>query len=278
MRVTFRWLFTVVVCAVPVAAPAAAPVPAAPAKADNPIAAVRKALDEVGDMNYQARSLQDVIADLKEKSKVPIILDSSLANFGLDITQPTVSVNLKQVKLEKALEKVLEPYNLKFGIIGEGLYISTEEGVTIKQLRQRVSIDCDGTELATALKQLAADTGANIVVAPNIGDRAKKAVSLKLDKVPVETAVRLLAEVADLRCVRMENVLWVTTPEKAKVLREDGSGPTSASPVNPVFPFGPNGNVVPGGFGGGVQVLPAVPAVDVPAPAPAQPAPAPEKK
>lgn len=281
MRMSFRWLFAVAVFAVGTAAQAAAPVPAAPAKADNPMAAVRKALDEVGDMNYQARTLQDVINDLKEKSKVNIILDASLANFGLDITQPTVNVNLKQVKLEKALEEVLAPYNLKFGLVREGLYISTEEGVTNRQLRQRVSIDCDGTEFAAAIKQLAADTGANIVIDPRVGDKAKKAVTLKLDKVPLETAVRLLSAVGDLHAVRSNNVLFITSPDKVEKPRLGDDGPTNPGQVNPVFPIGPNGVPFGGGFGG-VQILPgvapAVPAVEPPAPAPEKPVEKPAEK
>ena len=71
------------------------------------MAAARKALDEVGDMNYQARSLNDVISDLKDKAKVPVTIDNTVYNFGLDPNQPTVNVNLKQVKLRDGLNAVL---------------------------------------------------------------------------------------------------------------------------------------------------------------------------
>src|SRR6476619_1496315 len=107
MRVILR-LFAVAVLAAPPAA-RAAPVPGAPAK-DNPMATARKALDEVGDMTYQARTLNDVITDLKEKSKIAVILDNSVYQFGLDPNQPTVTVNLKGVKLRDGLKQVLAPY------------------------------------------------------------------------------------------------------------------------------------------------------------------------
>ncbi len=276
MRVTLRRLFAVAVLAVtPVAVEAAAPVPPAPNKAENPMVAARKALDDLTDMNYQGRTLNDVITDLKEKAKVPVIIDNTVYQFGLDPNQPVINVNLKQVKMRDGLKAVLAPYNLKFGLTAEGLFISTEEGVITKQLRQRVSVDCDGTEFGTAVKQLATDTGANLVVDPRLGDKSKKAVTLKLDDVPLETAVRLLSEVADLRAVRMSNVLFVTTPDKAKVLREDADGPTAPSPINPIFFPGGGLNFPPGigGFGGpGGIVFPAVPAVD-PAPPAIDPAP-----
>lgn len=249
MRVTlWRLVAVAVFAAIPMAAQAAAPVPAGN-KTENPMAAARKALDEVGDMNYQAKTLNDVITDLKEKTRVPVVLDNQVYNFGLDPNQPIINVNLKQVKLKEGLRAALAPFNLKYGLTSEGLFISTEDGVITKQLRQRVSLDCDGTEFGAAVKQLAIDTGANVVVDPRLGDKSKKPVTLKLDDVPLETAVRLLAEVADLRAVRSSNVLFVTTVEKAKDFRDDG--PTSPSQINPFFPGIPGGiGVIGGGFGG----------------------------
>src|SRR5438309_2064829 len=83
----------------------------------------------------------------------------------------------------------------------------------------------------------------NVVVDPRLKDKADAKVTLKLDDVPLETAVRLLAEVAELRAVRMNNVLFVTTPERAEKLRPDADGPVPASPVNPPFLGGPGAPV-----------------------------------
>jgi hypothetical protein len=218
----------------------------------------RKALDEVGDMTYEAKTLNEVIEDLKAKTKIPVVLDSQIFNFGLDPNQPVVNVRLKQVKLKDGLKAALAPFNLKYGLTPEGLFISSEEGVITKQLRQRVSLDCDGTEFAATIKQLANDTGANVVVDPRLGEAAKKAVTLKLDDVPLETAVRLLAEVADLRAVRSSNVLFITTVDKARDFRDDG--PTNPSPLNPFFPGVIGGPGI--GIGGGV----AFPGGPVPVP------------
>ena len=279
MRVTLRRLFAAAVLAtMPTLAQAAAPIPSTPAKGEKtPLAAIRKALDEVGDMTYQARSLNDIIADLKNKAKVPVILDSTIFQFGIDPSQPVVNVNLKKVKLREGLQAALAPFNLKFGLTADGLFISTEEGVITRQLRQRVTLDCEGTAFATIVKQLAADTGVNLVVDPRLGEKAKKPVTLALEDVPLETAVRLLAEVSDFRAVRSSNVLFVTTAEKAKDFHDDG--PTMPSPASPFFRGGIN--PPPGGFGGvagfGV-VFPGAadgpPAVAVEAPANVAPPPA----
>lgn len=264
----------------PAASFAAAPIPATPTKTASPMDAARKALDEVGDMNYQNKSLNEVIGDLKDKAQVSVSVDPLVYQFGLDPNQPSVTVALKQVKLKDGLRQALAPFNLKCGLTRDGLFISTEEGLTTRQLRQRVSVDCDGTTLAAAVKQLAADCGANVVLDPRLKDKANAAVTLKLDDVPLETAVRLLAEVADLSAVRMSNVLFVTTPERAEKLRPSSDGPTQPAPGNPVFPF-PNGGIervvplpapIPGAanppaVGNAVPALPVqAPAVPVPAP------------
>jgi hypothetical protein len=46
-------------------------------------------------------------------------------------------------------------------------------------------------------------------------------VTADLTNVPLDTAVRLLADMADLRMVRLDNVFYVTTPENAKRLHEE---------------------------------------------------------
>ena len=282
MRFTLCRLFAVAAfAATPALVQAAAPAPAAPAKNNAPMDAARKALDEVGDMSYQGKSLNEVINDLKDKSKLTVTIDPMIYQFGLDPNQPTVNVNLKGVKLKDGLRQALAPFNLKCGLTRDGLYISTEEGLTTKQLRQKVSVDCDGTAFAASVKQLAADTGANVVIDPRLKDKANAAVTLKLDDVPLETAVRLMAEVADLGTVRMSNVLFVTTTERAEKLRPNADGPTQ--PGNGVIPF-PNGfpggggfpvppgigiGIAPGGIGGVLPALPPqqveVPKVDPPA-------------
>jgi hypothetical protein len=246
-----RLLAAVALLALSTPAPAADPAAVAAVKPDDPVTAARRVLDEVGDMTYRDKSLNHVIGDLKERVKVAITLDPSIVQYGLDPNQPTVNVSLKQVKFREGLRAVLAPYNLRAGLVREGLFISTEDGLTARQLRQRVSVDCAGTPFAAAARQLTAETGANVVLDPRLKEKANAAVTLKLDDVPLETAVRLLAEVADLRAVRMSNVLFVTTPERAEKLRPDADGPVPAGTVSPFFPGGlnPPPIAVPG-FGG----------------------------
>jgi hypothetical protein len=276
MRLTLCRLFAAVALAAPAAAPAraAAPAPGAPAKTASPMDAARKALDEVVEVNYQNKSLNDIVADLKDRSKLIATIDPTIFQFGLDPNTPSVTVELKNVKLKDGLRQALAPLNLKCGLTKDGLFISTEDGLTTKQLRQRVSVDCDGIGFAAAVKQLAVETGANLVIDPRLKDKANAAVTLKLDDVPLESAVRLLAEVADLGTVRMSNVLFVTTAERAEKLRPSSDGPTQPAPASPGV-FGPGeGRLIPappggiggvlGGPGGAVPGVGIAPAVEAP--------------
>lgn len=69
--------------------------------------------------------------------------------------------------------------------------------------------------LDEALAQLAADTGINVIVDGRAAERARTPVSARFLNTPVDTAVRILADMADLKPVLRDNLLYVTTPDNA---------------------------------------------------------------
>jgi RNA polymerase sigma factor (sigma-70 family) len=69
--------------------------------------------------------------------------------------------------------------------------------------------------LEEALKQLVDGTGYNLVVDTRAADKAKIAVTATLKNVPLDTAMRVLADMADLQPALLDNVLYVTTRENA---------------------------------------------------------------
>ena len=98
-------------------------------------------------------------------------------------------------------------------------------------------------------------------------------MTLQIEDVPLETAVRLLAEMAGLKPVRMGNVLFVTAKATATELRAD---PEMTQPTPPIGVPVPFGNGVIGGFGGAIGggIATPVPPPGPPAIAPAVPPPA----
>ena len=157
------------------------------------------------------------------------------------------------------LRRFLHPLDLRAVKIGDHLLITTEEMAMPRILRQPVQIAMRAQPLASILRDLSKQTSATIIVDPRASEQAKATVSVALDDVSLETAVRVATEMAGLKMVRIETVIFVTTPSAAASIRsENDSG--NGMIIGRDFEFRPNaGLIVPGNAG------PAIPA-----PAPAQ--------
>jgi type II secretory pathway component HofQ len=70
--------------------------------------------------------------------------------------------------------------------------------------------------LEKALDDLADLSGFNIVLDARAEEKGSTKVTARLTNVPIDTAVRVLADMAGLAVVRLDNVFYVTTPENAK--------------------------------------------------------------
>jgi type II secretory pathway component GspD/PulD (secretin) len=200
--------------------------PAAP-----PAAKLRAALAETADVVFEDKSLVEVAEYFKNKLKAEVRYDPAvLAGLGIDPAAIQYTVKLRGGKVRDGLKAALAPANLSYAVVGGSIYVGPEEHVIHQQMRQRVSVDGEATTLSAVLKALADETGANVVVDPRVEAKAQQAaVKLKLDDVPLETAVRLVVEVAGFATVRMNNVLFVTTEERADRLRPVADPPTPAA-------------------------------------------------
>jgi hypothetical protein len=91
----------------------------------------------------------------------------------------------------------------------------------------------------SALRKLAGASGMSVVLDTKAaaGDKLPK-VTAEFHNVPVDTAVRVLADVADLGMVRLDNVLYVTTRENATRLQEeqDRAAAKANPPAKPAAP------------------------------------------
>jgi transposase len=75
--------------------------------------------------------------------------------------------------------------------------------------------------LKAALKQIGEDSQLSIVLDAGIGEKGGTVVTADLANVPIDTAVLVLADQAGLKSVLLDNVLYVTTKEKAKSLQQE---------------------------------------------------------
>jgi len=106
-------------------------------------------------------------------------------------------------------------------VLGDSILITTEDAAAARQMSQRVSVHFDKVELAAALKQLARENGVNLPLDPRAEKEASAKVSLDVEDVSLETAVRLLADMAGLKPARAGNTLFVTKKDVAAVMRAE---------------------------------------------------------
>ncbi len=224
------------------------------AQSDNESSAekIRKILDQPLALDYTAKSLQDAVDHLKSKTGVNFVLDQPIfgpmgaippspPEFGLS---PAGGMKLKSErgKLRQSLQRFLSTYNLSYAILENSVLITSEGMVVTRQLGQRTNVNVDNVPVQKALKDLARSFALNLVVDPRVVE--SREVTLNLDNVTLETAMRLLAEVGGLKSVRMDNVLYVTTEANAEKLRRE-EPPTS--PIRlPMSPYGYGISGLPG--------------------------------
>ena len=93
----------------------------------------------------------------------------------------------------------------------------------------RISVDLEKMAFADALKQISRQTGVNLLLDTRVEKEAAAKVSLQMEDVPLETAVRLLAEMAGLKPVKVGNVLFVTGKANAnEMVVRPGRGPAES--------------------------------------------------
>jgi hypothetical protein len=240
----------------------AAPLPKDKPKGDSDPEFMRKMLDSKVSMEFNGIGLPNVLAQLSEDNKIKLVLDEATVRMmGFEPADIMINCKLKDVKLRAGLRTMLNQHNLTCAVVGDSVLVTTEEQVIYKQLKQRVDVDLDNVPLNKALKDLAMRTGVNIIIDPRTNkNKANEApVTLSVDDVPLDAAVRLMCEIGGLKPARMGPVIFVTTEDRADKLKDsDNLVPNPYNPLNPMFPGLPGG-IVPGfggGIGGGVVPIP----------------------
>jgi len=211
----------------------AAPAPEIKPRGEFPAEKVRKALDKTIDVSFENVSLKNAFDDLKELLKIEFMLDTvTLANNGIAVDAATVTAKLSGAKGKQVLRTILDAQNLAYTILGDKVLISTEAEAQRRQLKQRISLDIDKTPLETALKDFSRAHGVQIVVDKKASKESQTEVTMQLEDIPLDIAVRLLCDHAGLKPLRMGNVLYVTTSANAKYLRaEPELAPGSTQPA-----------------------------------------------
>jgi len=88
---------------------------------------------------------------------------------------------------------------------------------------EMIHVDFTKRALGEALWEVADLTGASIVLdAKRAGEKANTTITASFRQTPLVTAVALLANMAELQAVRVANLYYITSPENAAKLIEQG--------------------------------------------------------
>jgi hypothetical protein len=140
---------------------------------------------------------------------------------------------MANVRLERVLQKILARVPAQSGVTYL-IRVDLIEITTLARARAEVYGDnyngpylplvqasFDRCLLSEALRELADESGVGIVLDARTSEKAKTAVTARFANTPVDRAVRLLADMADLKSVLQGNSLYVTTKENADRIRAE---------------------------------------------------------
>jgi RNA polymerase sigma factor (sigma-70 family) len=181
------------------------------------LAKVHRVTFDVNEKAFKRAGLETVLGTLVTESnpippmKAPLgrVLKTALARLPVDavflIRKDLIEITtLKAARAELGLK---ENWLARMGLAAEPPLVLVWE-----EFRK--------VPLENALAALSASTGANIVVDARVEEKAAAKVSARLMNVSIDNAVRVLADMAGLAVVRLENVLYVTSPENAARLKK----------------------------------------------------------
>jgi len=135
--------------------------------------------------------------------------------------QPVKLPKLTEVRLSTVLRMLLAQV--------DGTYVIRTDHVEITTLKRAgvgtfpvIYADFDKRPLEEALQKLAKRSDLTILLDQGrVGDKGRTPVTANLKNVPLDTAVRLLADMAELKMVLIGTVIYVTTEENAEKLNAE---------------------------------------------------------
>jgi hypothetical protein len=223
---------------------------------------------------------EDAVQFFRDRYDLPLIVDHvafESGGFGQVEQQKVKLPKMKNVRLSTVLKLILkqlksdnpgdmtgatymvrsdyleittlqQAYKEIYGTSADGTVAAAADDVEDgkpRRLLPIVNADFERRPLNEALKELTASSGLSTVVDVRVSEKAKSPVSATLHNVPLDTAVQVLADMADLKSLVIDNVLYVTSKENAKALQEK---PPKQMPFLP-------GGAGALGFGGGLGAL-----------------------
>ncbi len=139
---------------------------------------------------------------------------------------------IAQVKILTALRAIFQQINGDFYMKDNVLTVVPRTYIeTGRVLKHPVDVSFNKRPLAEALTELSELSGLSIVLDPRGQADGNLAVTADFRNVPVQDAVRVLADMAGMKSVVMDILLYVTSPRNAEHLRKEKERQREAMPT-----------------------------------------------
>jgi RNA polymerase sigma factor (sigma-70 family) len=186
--------------------------------------------------------LKDALSSLSQTFGIPIVVDSEAFrnDAGInDILNQSVTFSRvlgvkRRMELRLLLGQVQGDFQLRDGVL---FILPKVELAPGRVLWQPVDASFHQIPLNVALQKLSEQAGVSVVLDIRTAEKGQVAVTADLHNAPLQDAVRILSDMAGLRSVALENILYVTTRENSAKMEADKAShpaplqtPTAPSP------------------------------------------------
>jgi hypothetical protein len=179
--------------------------------------------------------LRDALEFVASRLELPILINhEAFRAAGVqDVeAQPVRLPRMTNVRLGTVLRLVLGQVNGQVHVRSDYLEVRPQSAIVSAdpsvplEAPQLIYAEFAKVSLELALESLSEDTETTILLdAGRAGEKAKTAVTAKLKNVPLGTAVQLLADLAELKAVKLDNAWYVTTADNAaRLIGKKGTG------------------------------------------------------
>jgi hypothetical protein len=178
--------------------------------------------------------LKEAIGFLSERYGIEIHMELDALKQERQIEDPeSHPVKLRKlvnVPLHTVLQTLLKQVSAQFVVDPDGIVwvIPASENATDRILKYRLCEAVHRKPLTEVLHDLSDRYGVSIVLDERrAGDRARAVVTADMEDVTLQEAVRILAELAELKAVAVGRSLMVTTAENARTIAAEERSPSA---------------------------------------------------
>jgi hypothetical protein len=180
--------------------------------------------------------LREALSHIAERYGLTILVDKeafqTIQNQPDIEAQPVKLPRLVGVKLVTALRAVFQQVGGDFYTKDDVLMVVPRAYIENGQaFKHSVDVSFSKRPLANALAELSYLSGVSVVLDPRGQQDSKLDVTADFSNVPVQDAVRVLANIAGMKSVAMSSLLYVTSVENADNLEEEAAQKRGMAPA-----------------------------------------------